>query len=575
MNRPRSSLAGRLISSFCMAAGIYMVLSWTPFPAVAQQLPDRPGKPLPGGTPPDTPGTPTPPPTTPSPPAPGTPGTPHPPATHPPGPPGPPAVRACAAGTTLSAAEVQQIVSNAAAASADQRMTVAVVDRLGSVLSIYAKPQAPAGDAERAVALARTAAFFSNDTAPLSSRTVRFVSGIHFPPAVERTPNAALYGIEATNRGCDLNVSFNAGKSVPPARALNGLPCNFVDTRGCGLGPLTGKQDSTQTGRAAQLTVNPGGVPIFRAAAAGGAVLLGGVGVTGIPLAEAEYAAFQGAFQPPVGIPFSALGSPGVVFIDGVRLPFVRHLRPPAGSAPGAPVPAAAISARDGDCVPDGYLVGPRAGNGLSAAEVDRIVQQAIAGARRTRAVIRLPAGSRARMVFAVGDLDGELLALYRMPDAPVFSIDVAAAKARNVVYFSSGDPAAARDLPAVPAGTAVTNRTLSFAAQPLFPAGISAPPGPFFDLFRADVANPCSQGSQTPNANQNGIVWFPGSIPLYRGDQLTGGLGVSGDGVEQDDYVSWLGSEGFRPPERLWADRVFVRGVRLPFLKFPRNPER
>ena len=38
-------------------------------------------------------------------------------------------------------------------------------------------------------------------------------------------------------------------------------------------------------------------------------------------------------------------------------------------------------------------------------------------------------------------------LALFRMPDATVFSIDVAATKARNVVYFSSNrlDP---RDLP-------------------------------------------------------------------------------------------------------------------------------
>ena len=47
-----------------------------------------------------------------------------------------------------------------------------------------------------------------------------------------------------------------------------------------------------------------------------------------------------------------------------------------------------------------------------------------------------------------------------------------------------------------------------------------------------------------------------------------------SGDGVEQDDFVSFQGAEGFRPPRDLWADQVVLDGVRLPFLKLPRNPE-
>jgi hypothetical protein len=52
------------------------------------------------------------------------------------------------------------------------------------------------------------------------------------------------------------------------------------------------------------------------------------------------------------------------------------------------------------------------------------------------------------------------------------------------------------------------------------------------------------------------------------------GGLGISGDGVEQDDYVALLGAAGFVPAESTWADRVKIRGVRMPFLKLPRNPE-
>ncbi len=62
--------------------------------------------------------------------------------------------------------------------------------------------------------------------------------------------------------------------------------------------------------------------------------------------------------------------------------------------------------------------------------------------------------------------------------------------------------------------------------------------------------------------------------LPFWPG-QLMGGLSISGDGVEQDDYVSFLGAAGFQPPEDLWADRVKIDGVRMPFLKFPRNPEK
>jgi uncharacterized protein GlcG (DUF336 family) len=178
-------------------------------------------------------------------------------------------------------------------------------------------------------------------------------------------------------------------------------------------------------------------------------------------------------------------------------------------------------------------------------------------------------------MMIAVGDTDGTILALYRMADATIFSIDVAIAKARNVAYFSSLDPRVALDLPGVPAGTAITNRTISFGAQPLYPPGIDGTnPGPFFDLFKRDTAIACSQGMQSsPNPNQSGIVFFPGSLPLYKNGVLVGGLGISGDGVEQDDLVSNGGAQGFLPPTNIRPDRVFIRGVRLPYLKFPRNP--
>ena len=54
----------------------------------------------------------------------------------------------------------------------------------------------------------------------------------------------------------------------------------------------------------------------------------------------------------------------------------------------------------------------------------------------------------------------------------------------------------------------------------------------------------------------------------------LVGGLGVSGDGVDQDDYVTAGGLQGFEAAPELRADRVSLGGVALPYLKFPRAPE-
>ena len=156
--------------------------------------------------------------------------------------------------------------------SVNADMVVAVVDRAGFVLGVFRTQNAPALavgnfgqmlDAnDVAVALARTGAFFSNDQAPLSSRTVRFISGIHFPPGVTNQPPADLYGIENTNRGCMLVNSAGFQSQIPPSLALGG---------GFGPGILTGKADAMDSN---PMAVNPGGVPIFYQN-----VVIGGIGV--------------------------------------------------------------------------------------------------------------------------------------------------------------------------------------------------------------------------------------------------------------------------------------------------------
>jgi len=462
--------------------------------------------------------------------------------------------------------DVQNAVQ-AAATSVDAAIVIAVTDRGGQVLAVYQKSGAPATAAgnfganvpatELAVALARTAAFFSNDQAPLSSRTVRYISGIHFPPGITNAPNGALYGIENTNRGCPLNVTFLPGQAIAPARSISGLQL--------GLGVITGKPDVLDSDPNA---VNPGGIPLFK-----NGRLVGGIGVAGASASVAEFAAFSGAVNAGFG---AAPAAPGVVVIDGVSLPFVTQTTRPAGVNAGTFTGGFLVGpVASPGAVPEGDLIQVKAGliGGLTQADVQNIVNQAIATANQTRAIIRLPDGQRARFAIAVADLDGTLLALNRMPDATVFSVDVAVAKARNMAYFSSAS-VNPNDLPGVPPKTAVTNRTIGFGAQPFFPPGIDGTAaGPFFGLYQSDLANPCTNGSQPANPNQNGVVFFPGSVPLYKNGVLVGGLGISGDGVEQDDFVSAQAAQGFDAPTAIRADQLSLRGVRLPYQKFPRNP--
>lgn len=78
-----------------------------------------------------------------------------------------------------------------------------------------------------------------------------------------------------------------------------------------------------------------------------------------------------------------------------------------------------------------------------------------------------------------------------------------------------------------------------------------------------------------------NGTQIFPGSVPIYRGNTLVGAIGVSGDGVDQDDMIAFLGVHragqdlgGFgNAPRQMRADTLTPQGVRLRYVNCPITP--
>ncbi len=106
--------------------------------------------------------------------------------------------------------------------------------------------------------------------------------------------------------------------------------------------------------------------------------------------------------------------------------------------------------------------------------------------------------------------------------------------------------------------------------------------------VLTADVDQQCPGVDDTFNATQtsrvlaNGMQIFPGSVPIFRGSVLIGGIGVSGDGVDQDDMIAFLGVHeagvalggaiGNAPVNRR-ADTLTPQGVRLRFVQCPPAP--
>jgi len=296
-------------------------------------------------------------------------------------------------------------------------------------------------------------------------------------------------------------------------------------------------------------------------------------------------------------------------------------------------------------------------------------MNEAIGVANESRAQIRVPVGTQARVTASVVDTNGAILGMGRTRDGPVFGADVSLQKARTATFFSGtgrqdGKSSAEflRSLPdplylaplsepvdvtqlttldepkpsfanylialkiflGLPEALESSGSVIAFSdrsggnlSRPDYPDGPkNGPPGPlskpngewsiFSDGLQLDLAynsivnhvgfilglapddvaqncvgntglaaiNPFSP-TETTGRLANGIQIFPGSVPIFRGGILIGGIGVSGDGVDQDDMISFLGLHraGLRlgarnglaaignAPPVIRADRIVIPG--------------
>jgi uncharacterized protein GlcG (DUF336 family) len=500
----------------------------------------------------------------------------------------------------LTASDVQTIINHAVtrAVAISPNSVIAVTDREGDVLGVWVMRGGNATNPEIATAVSKagTAAYLSSNQNAFTSRTAGFIIQQHFPPGVSNTAPGPLVGVGLSNlfiQSNDINKFRKPGSVI-----------SFSPTPGYTIQSVLGSS----------LDGSPGGVPLYK-----NGQLVGGLGVTGdgIPGPITGFRAenpflFIAGYDKDEDIALAGqhgyVPSPTIlatnVFINGIRLPYVNSSTVfsgitvllgnadshyPIRSTPSPfAYPVATFGGVSGQ-IRQPIRSDPRPGtiNGqprLTAAEVTSILSRAAHQTSITRAAIRLPIGVPMKAFITVvnnpnaAGVAPTVLGTFRTGEATLFSWDVSVQKARTVIYYSS------HDFLGFGLRVAMSVRCVGFLAQCNYPPGIDGNlQGPFNgqqELFSGLHGNHCNPSLITanqsfqPNPNlPNGITIFPGAFGLYRNGVLIGAIGVSGDGVDEDDLVAATGCHDFLAPFAIRSDQFFYRGVRLPYAKFPRDP--
>ena len=494
-----------------------------------------------------------------------------------------------------------------------------------------------------AISKAVTGAYLSSEGNAFSTRTASQIIQQNFDPGENNQPSGPLFGVQFSQLSCsDLNRHAVAGTIGPKRSPLGlaadpgGLPLYKNGTVVGGVGVISDAIYSLDVDiqgrdtdvdeliavagsstfqapadrRANQITVDgrtlryvdsealnsaPASAPPFSFINGAAGSLVNVTGYGGSPIvAGVAFGTPASGYRPDVS-DFAGLN--GYVLVDASNV----NRYPPQGSADGL----------------------------LQAGEVTQMLKSALDVANRARAQIRRPLGSAAQVTVTVVDTKGVVLGLVRTPDAPVFGTDVALQKARTAAFLSS--MTAGPQLNALPPanyptppstyvtalrtflnnpsslanGIAYSDRAIGNISRPFFPDGIGGMAnGPFskpfgewsvfndglqLDLVQNKLVASLTAGDNSVDctgvaALTNGIQIFAGSVPIYRGNVLAGGIGVSGDGIDQDDMVAFLGlanaantlATGIaNAPAVIRADTLVPQGqgTRLRYVNCPQTP--
>jgi uncharacterized protein GlcG (DUF336 family) len=514
--------------------------------------------------------------------------------------------------TLLTSDQVRQILAQAAS-QARPGQAVAVSDREGNILGVYATAGATQDSIDKAIVRARTGAYFQSTQNAFTTRTARFIIQDHFPWPIRNTAGGPLYGVQfSTFPGSDIvSAAQTPGVSADPGGLplyINGnRPAGGIGVAGDGkdIAPRANLAAPGQkvfsgfeerdfdesvalagaTGNRAPANVRLNAMPKEGIRAT--KIFLPGPGLR-FPFTKSPIARSQ-PFQTLDQLIASGAGTLVVTPTTAQPNPYPKvdpSVFGISGELKNTTVPGFGIVGSD-DPVPDDQR--------LTVDDVNTIIRDAVQQALKDRAAIRLPIGVPVIIHVAVTDRDGDVLGVFRMNDGTNFSFDVAVQKARTAAFFSDDTHA-------------YSTRAIGFMSQKFFAPGITpgGTSGPLFELQNALSTNPGNMGTG-PVAN--GITIFPGGVPLYKNGVLVGGIGVSGDGVEQDDRVAFGGSSKFQPVKQFRSDyrdndetarfitskvqelqntynlggRDFVTQARtrfaakfdfrLPYVKFARNP--
>ncbi|MEE8427299.1 MAG: heme-binding protein [Woeseiaceae bacterium] len=599
--------------------------------------------------------------------------------------------------TNLTVTDVETVIAQAVAEAQARGVgaTIAVVDRVGNVLAVFRTTGAASSitilspgaaidggleginivpDSLAAIAKAITAAYLSTEGNAFSTRTASQIVQDHFNPQDNQQPAGPLFGVQFSQLPCsDLMTRYSGGAAdAGPHRSplglaadSGGLPLYKSGTPVGGVGVIsdalysfdadisdTDADDDEMIALAATSGLAAPGNRRANQIAVDGRSLRFSDATTDDLFANPGAAASFASINNIAGTLLSVPGYVAATINQGT--PFghaASGIRPDALDFPGLDA-FVLVDSLDAErfrpiAGTDGILA-------LSATEVRSILDEALTLANKSRAQIRRPFGTPARVSISVVDSNGVILGIVRSRDAPVFGIDVSLQKARTAAFFSSATAAAAlSNVPAatylngglvvlrkealsqyvtatqifLAAPTALTDGAIAFSdraggnlSRPYFPDGVTGnPPGPFskppgqwspfstglqldlvynalvqhigFVLAMApDVPMNCTGIDGFDNAFAaagvisqlaNGTQIFPGSVPIYRGTQLIGAIGVSGDGVDQDDMIAFLGAHqagqnlgGFgNAPKSMRADTLTPQGIRLRYVNCPITP--